>query len=364
MHTDKALSKNFVDGLLNWNKHYNKRKMPWKGEKDPYKIWLSEIILQQTKVEQGLKYYHRFVKEFPAIHHLAKAPEQQVYKLWEGLGYYSRCNNLIIAARYVCDELNGIFPARFEDLLQLKGVGSYTASAISSFAYNLPYAVLDGNVFRVLSRIFNVDLPIDTSEGKKFFSQLAQQVLPVNKPAEYNQSIMDFGATICTPVPKCNICFLNSSCKAFLKQKQLSLPVKTKKVKVKERWFNYIIIKKGDKYGIIQRTANDIWQNLYEFVLVETPGKPSQKTLLNSIRLNFKNPIVFSSVKSQRLSHQLIHFCFIQVEVQSNKYDSPFIWATRAGLTSYPFPKTLQQFIKNQLVDNKAIAGRKFAALN
>src|SRR5579875_495218 len=196
---DAVLQKTFVQELLKWNKEKNKRQMPWKGEKDAYKIWLSEIILQQTRVEQGLKYYENFIKAFPNVHFLAKAPEQKVFKLWEGLGYYSRCKNLIASAKFISKELNGVFPNDFESILQLKGVGNYTASAIASFAYNLPYAVLDGNVFRVLSRIFDIETPMDSAEGKKNFSELAQTILPKTKAGEYNQAIMDFGAVICKP---------------------------------------------------------------------------------------------------------------------------------------------------------------------
>src|SRR5574337_1157412 len=177
-NSHELLQRQFVQKLLTWNKKRNTRKMPWKGEKDPYKIWLSEIILQQTRVEQGLKYYENFIIAFPNVHVLANAPEDKVFKLWEGLGYYSRCRNLIASAKFISENLKGVFPNDFESIAQLKGVGNYTASAIASFAYNLPYAVLDGNVFRVLSRIFDIEIPIDSTEGKKYFSKLSQQILP------------------------------------------------------------------------------------------------------------------------------------------------------------------------------------------
>src|SRR5579875_533215 len=232
-----ATQKNFVKGLLRWNETGNQRPMPWKGEKNPYKIWLSEIMLQQTRVEQGVHYYQRFVDAFPTVQHLAHAPEQQVFKLWEGLGYYSRCKNLIATAQYITQNLNGVFPNTYEALLNLRGIGPYTAAAIGSFAYNLPYAVLDGNVFRVLSRIFDIETPIDTTEGKKLFAALAQQLLPKHKACTYNQAIMDFGATVCKPVPECAHCFFNQQCAAYLHNKQLLLPVKSKQLQVKERWF-------------------------------------------------------------------------------------------------------------------------------
>lgn len=219
----------FAQALLQWHRHHNVRAMPWKGEKDPYRIWLSEIMLQQTRVEQGLPYYEKFIAAFPTIRHLAAAPDQQVFKLWEGLGYYSRCRNLLATARYIAHERDGAFPATYNEILALKGVGGYTAAAIASFAYNLPHAVLDGNVYRVLARIHGMDTPTDSAEGKKLFSELAQQQLPKEEPAAYNQAIMDFGATVCKPMPECRACFFASHCRAFEEGKQLQLPVKKKK---------------------------------------------------------------------------------------------------------------------------------------
>ena len=191
--------------------------MPWKGEKDPYKIWLSEIILQQTRVEQGLNYYHRFIKTFPDVHQLGKAPDAKVFKLWEGLGYYTRCRNLIATARYISKELNGEFPAAYDEIKALKGIGPYTAAAISSFAFNLPHAVVDGNVFRVLSRIYGIQTPIDSTEGKKYFTRLANEKLDKELPGVYNQAIMDFGAIVCKPAsPLCGDCVFNKICFAFV----------------------------------------------------------------------------------------------------------------------------------------------------
>ena len=190
--------------------------MPWKGEKDPYKVWLSEIILQQTRVEQGLNYYKKFISAFPDIRRLANAAEGKIYKLWEGLGYYSRCINLIETAQYISHNLNGNFPNKYEEIRKLKGVGPYTAAAIASFAFNKPYAVVDGNVFRVLSRIYGIDKPIDSTEGKKIFAHLAHELLDKKSPGLYNQAIMDFGATVCKPTPVCQQCPFNKNCKAFL----------------------------------------------------------------------------------------------------------------------------------------------------
>lgn len=204
--------------------------MPWKGEKDPYKIWLSEIILQQTRVEQGLSYYNNFIKTFPDIQQLAKAKDEKIFKLWEGLGYYTRCRNLIASARFVAKEKKGKFPDSYEEIKALKGVGPYTAAAISSFAFNLPHAVVDGNVFRVLARVFGIDKPTDTTEGKKYFTQLAEELLDKKRPGLYNQAIMDFGAMICKPAsPLCATCCFKKHCIAFQRDRINELPVKEKK---------------------------------------------------------------------------------------------------------------------------------------
>ncbi len=351
---DKGFQKKFVHGLINWNKAENKRSMPWKNEKDPYKIWLSEIILQQTKVEQGLSYYNRFVQTYPTIEQLAVAPEKQVFKLWEGLGYYSRCKNLIHTAGFINRELNGIFPKDYSSILNLKGVGPYTASAIASFAYNLPYAVLDGNVFRVLSRIFDIELPIDQKQGKHFFSMLAQNILPKNTAGEYNQAIMDFGATVCKPAPECAKCFFNKHCKAFLSSQQTLLPVKSKQLKIKERWFNYIVLKHLDTFAIRKRITKDIWQNLFEFLLIETPGIAKQNEILNALQKSYSfqsKPVVTKKIQvAQLLTHQLIHFSFFEIELFQRISLNGFNWVAKEELGDYPFPKTVQLFIQNTLL--------------
>lgn len=344
----------FTSLLLNWNSTENKRQMPWKGEKDPYKIWLSEIILQQTRVEQGLKYYERFIEAFPTIHHLAEAPDQQVFKLWEGLGYYSRCKNLLETARFISGHLNGIFPSNYSDILQLKGVGSYTAAAIASFAFNQPYAVLDGNVFRVLARIYDIEKPIDTTKGRNHFAQLAQMQMSKEQPGVYNQAIMDFGAVICKPYPECAACFFNKNCEAYLQGKQLLLPVKEKKISVKERWFNYIVLQFEDLFAIKKRASKDIWQNLYEFPLIESGAEISMKDL----ELQFRKIFGFSNEDvsfqdgiyetKQRLTHQIIHFCFIYAKLSNIKDLTGFLWVSNDQLSEYPFPKTLQEFISNK----------------
>ena len=276
----------FTKESLRWNKYDNDRVMPWKYEKDPYKIWISEIILQQTRVSQGLEYYNRFIKRFPTAKSIAIAPEHEVFKLWEGLGYYTRCKNIIASAKYISEELKGKFPEMYKDILQLKGIGSYTASAIASFAYNLPYAVLDGNVFRVLSRYFAITIPIDNLQGKKFYGELAYELLDKKLPGVYNQSIMDFGATICKPLPLCEECPLKSRCQAWLQGIQLQLPIKEKVILKKSRWLYYFVVTYRNKFYVRKREGKDIWQNLFEFILIETAKSLSTKKLLASEKFN------------------------------------------------------------------------------
>ncbi|MDQ6813597.1 MAG: A/G-specific adenine glycosylase, partial [Bacteroidota bacterium] len=227
---------------MSWNLERNKRIMPWKGEKDPYKIWISEIILQQTRVTQGLAYYNNFIKEFPTLKSLAEASDQGVFKIWEGLGYYSRCKNLLFTARHIYKNLDGKFPETYENILKLKGIGPYTAAAISSFAYGLPHAVVDGNVFRVLSRFFGEATPIDSSKGKETFSALAATLLYKKDSAAFNQAIMDFGATICKPqIAECQACILQSECVAYNHGLVNKLPVKEKRLIKRKRFFTYFI---------------------------------------------------------------------------------------------------------------------------
>ena len=351
-----ASAKRFVQGLLRWNESENDRQMPWKGEKDPYKIWLSEIILQQTRVEQGRSYYERFVQTFATVQELADAPEQAVFKLWEGLGYYSRCRNLIAAARTITEEHGGTFPTNYETILSLKGVGPYTAAAIASFAYNLPHAVLDGNVFRVLSRIFDIETPIDSTEGKKVFTQVAQSLLPKGKAGEYNQAIMDFGATICKPVPECAACFFNSHCRAFKLNKQALLPIKEKKTLIRERWFHYIILQHNDCIAIRQRTAKDIWQSLYELLLIEAEKTLSKSQLLlhlekeYSLKAQSFEVISAAAQRTQKLSHQTIHFSFLHLDLQKTLKLADYKWVSIAELDQYPFPTTLHEFLSKNLI--------------
>ncbi len=338
----------FVQGLLEWNSSSNKREMPWKGEKDPYRIWLSEIILQQTRVEQGLKYYQNFIATFPDVHVLANAPEDKVFKAWEGLGYYSRCRNLIEAAKFISVELNGIFPTDYDTIMKLKGVGSYTAAAIASFAYNLPHAVLDGNVFRVLSRIFNDATAIDTTEGKKIFSRRAQELLPQAKAGIYNQAIMDFGATICKPVPLCMDCFFSSHCPAYQNGTEELLPVKEKKIRIRQRWFNYLIIQFKDEVAVKKRTTSDIWSQLFEFMLLETSESTNTSTVLDQFQKQLRGityQLMNNLAFKQKLTHQTIEFNLVHIQVDKKPDLHNYTWINKNELAHLAFPKALHSVI-------------------
>ena len=258
----------FADKLIDWYAE-NKRELPWRDTKDPYRIWISEIILQQTRVAQGYDYYIRFVERFPDVFALADADEDEVMKCWQGLGYYSRARNLHAAARSVKEA--GAFPATYEGVRALKGVGDYTAAAICSFAYDMPHAVVDGNVYRVLARWMGIDTPIDSTQGKKLFARMADEWMDKHRPALYNQAIMDFGAMQCTPAsPDCLSCPLADGCVALSQGRVDALPVKQHKTRVTDRFFNYIYVRTGGHTYIRKRTGNDIWKNLYEPLLIES----------------------------------------------------------------------------------------------
>src|SRR5690554_5706333 len=274
----------FSQKLISWYSEH-KRELPWRNTKDPYKIWLSEVILQQTRVAQGLPYYENFINTFPTVFDLAKADEQQVLKIWQGLGYYSRARNLHHTAQYISENLNGIFPDNYKDLLKLKGVGSYTAAAIASFSNDEAVAVLDGNVYRVLSRYFGIETDISSSKAKKEFQELANEVLDQKQPSLFNQAIMEFGALQCVPKnPNCEVCVLNDSCFALKEKKVDKLPVKLKKTKVTQRFLNYLVFLDENKNSIInKRTQNGIWKNLYEFPLLEVTEKTDLEVITQKI---------------------------------------------------------------------------------
>lgn len=332
--------------------------MPWKGEKDPYKIWISEIILQQTRVQQGADYYNRFIKAFPDVESLAIAAEEKIYKLWEGLGYYTRCKNLIITGKYIHNHLKGEFPKKYEDILLLKGIGSYTASAIASFAFNEPFAVVDGNVLRILSRFFGEETPVNTTKGKKFYSEIAQKLLDKKHPGQYNQAIMDFGALICKPSsPLCQECSLHHKCSAFLENKVSLLPINKKIIKLKKRFFNYLIVNYKERFYVRKRTEKDIWQNLYEFILIESSIVLDHKNILQnkqvlSLEKVEKFKILSTSNKiTQKLTHQLIYGRFFHIETQNPlKLNGNYKLINKKELSALPFPKFIASYLTDKNV--------------
>jgi len=336
--------------LLKWNREKNSRRMPWKGEKDPYKIWLSEIILQQTRVDQGLHYYNRFLKIFPNVDKLAKAPDQKVMKMWEGLGYYSRCRNLLSTARVIAKDWKGKFPDNYDEIKKLKGVGPYTASAISSFAFNLPHAVVDGNVYRVLSRFFGIKTAVDTTEGKRYFNALAQEILDKKQPGIYNQAIMDFGAVICKPVsPQCNLCYFKKYCHAFINDAINEFPVKEKKITIRKRWFYYLVLECKKEFLIRQRTGKDIWLHLYEFPLIEMEKKLSASQIKNVVEKTgvISKDLIISTLHTQQLSHQKIHAFFIRVNLkQKPTLFQNGIWVSYDQLKRFAFPGIVRGFLE------------------
>jgi A/G-specific adenine glycosylase len=308
----------FQTEIIKWYK-INKRDLPWRGTTDPYIIWLSEIILQQTRVNQGLPYFNKFLENFPTVKTFASATENEVLKLWQGLGYYSRGRNMLFTAKQVMDLHKGDFPKAYEKLIRLKGIGDYTAAAIASFSNNEPKAVVDGNVYRVLARYFGIDEPINSTKGKKIFSALAQNLIEDQKPSVYNQAIMEFGALQCKPKsPACDICPLQIGCYAFKNYKIDLLPVKLKKVKVRERWFNYFVGIKDDKILIKQRQPGDVWQQMYDFPLIETNGPTSLdvKAFNNIVKEMFGNDVKIKSLvqKKHILTHQIIYVHFFGLE--------------------------------------------------
>jgi A/G-specific adenine glycosylase len=293
--------------LLHWHKNINKRELPWKQETDPYKIWLSEILLQQTRAEAVIPYYQKFVAHFPTITHLAIASEQLVFQLWQGLGYYNRCRNLLATAKYISKECMGIFPNGYNKILALKGVGPYTASAIASFGFGLPHAVVDGNVYRILARLLAIDTPIDSTAGKHFFQQQATALLAKRKPALYNQAIMDLGATICKPKqPLCPQCPWQADCKAWATDTVDLYPVKSKKTPVKIRHFHYLVFDDGAHLYIKKRIEKDVWQDLHEFVLQESSDKQLPK-------IENMNIVESPAIHTQLLTHQRIYGYFYTI---------------------------------------------------
>ena len=339
----------FSDKILTWYEE-NKRTLPWRGTRDPYKIWLSEIMLQQTRVVQGTPYYLKFISNYPKVHDLANASEEEVLKLWQGLGYYSRARNLHATAKMVVNVYGGNFPDTYKELLSLKGVGDYTASAISSICFDRPEPVVDGNVYRVLARYFGVDLPINSTEGVKYFKKLAREVMDTGNIRDYNQGIMEFGAIQCSPKnPNCNVCPLNESCVALQKNKVDQLPVKLKKTKVRNRYFNYVVFMSQDEKTILeQRKGKGIWQNLWQFPLIESEKELLDAEFLKNVKgLDYEISITSvdkfnASPIVHKLSHQHLYTTFWIVQVKSDLKEG----VSMTEVQKYPVPVLIADFLK------------------
>ena len=342
----------FSNSLIQWYLQY-KRDLPWRNNSNPYTIWLSEIMLQQTRVAQGLPYFLRFTNAFPDVFDLANATEEEVLKLWQGLGYYSRARNLHQTAKKIASEFNGEFPKTYIELVKLKGIGQYTAAAIASFAYNEDVPVVDGNVFRVLARYFDIDTDIASSAAKKEFTQLANELLPTGKANIFNQAIMEFGALQCVPKnPDCGNCIFNKSCLALKNKKVTQLPVKLKKLKVRHRFFNYLVFSDSTNKTIVRkRTEKGIWHNLYEFPLLETEKDDTIQNLLELIQnQNFVNNTIDtlelwnSETLIHKLSHQHLNIKFWKIKVNGT-IENGIDCKSASGL---PFPIVIYNFIEKE----------------
>lgn len=330
--------------ISNWYRQ-NHRDLPWRNTRDPYLIWLSEVILQQTRVDQGLSYYLKFAEHFPEVLDLAEADEQDVLKLWQGLGYYSRARNLHAGAKQIRDQFGGQFPEDFNSIRSLKGIGDYTAAAISSFAFDLPHAVVDGNVYRVLSRYFDINTPIDSGTGKKMFNDLAQSLIEPEEAATHNQAIMELGALVCTPrSPQCHACPLNNSCLALQNGTIEQRPVKTKRGKVKDRYFTYLIFLDNDRTFLQKRVAKDVWQHLFQFPLIESqePLDPAEIiTRAGAV------PDYLSEEITHVLSHQKIHARFAIIKQAAENIGTDWIMVNVSDIANYPLPRLIDRYLES-----------------
>lgn len=353
----RAPKRFFSRSLMAWHQTANLRTLPWKQERDPYRIWLSEVLLQQTRTQQGLPYYLRFTEAYPTIQDIAAADDEDVYRLWQGLGYYNRCKNMLATARYIINNLCGKFPDTYDGILALKGVGPYTAAAIASFAYGLPHAVVDGNVYRVLARYFGIDTPTDSTQGKHMFQALAQEVLNTCDSAEYNQAIMDLGATICTPAkPLCPECPLQTRCIALRQGMTGLLPIKSKKTAVRRRYFHYLLLHHKGKVWMQKRTGKDIWQNLYEPYLIEADTPLDRAALQQqpdyaALGLPASAIVTDEGLLKQKLTHQHLETRFFGIHLKSALKTLPKTgeWLSPEALKKKALPKTLVSFLEKNL---------------
>jgi A/G-specific adenine glycosylase len=340
----------FSDKVVKWYE-LNKRDLPWRNTKDPYRIWLSEIILQQTRVAQGLPYYLRFTEKFPTVQALASASEQDVLRLWQGLGYYTRARNLHKCAKVVVAEYKGVFPDNFELLKKLPGIGDYTAAAIASFAHKEKVAVVDGNVFRVLSRIYGIDKEINSPEGKKHFTTVANELITAKNPDLHNQAVMEFGAMHCTPVnPSCEQCIFESACFAFKQNMQQQLPVKIKTKAARDRHFYYFVVQKGNSFAMKKRAGKDIWHGLYDFYLVEKSKKKNpEKIMEEDPWLGKLKAVDLSISKSYKhvLSHQVIHAVFTILQTDRALPDKDLQFYSLKKIAELPKPVLISRFLED-----------------
>jgi A/G-specific adenine glycosylase len=346
--------KSLAHKLIEWYQ-INRRVLPWRGINDPYRIWISEIILQQTRVAQGLDYYNRFIGRFPDVHTLAAADEQEVLRHWQGLGYYSRARNLHVTARHIETFFGGKFPDDYETILSLKGIGEYTAAAIASFAFGAPYPVVDGNVFRFLSRFFAVDEPIDTTKGKKMFTELADQIMDKSQAGLYNQAIMEFGALQCIPVsPDCSLCPFEAQCSANASGRIGDFPVKRNKTKTKTLYLYYFHIRSGNHIYLKKRKEKGIWQNLYEFPLIESETSLEWEDLVatDDFKALFPSvePVLFRLVvKNQKhvLSHRILYACFYEITLEKAPESfAGFIAVPPETVDEYPIHRLMQIYLE------------------
>ena len=348
---------NFIqDTLINWYEE-NHRDLPWRNNPSPYEVWISEVILQQTRVNQGMDYYLHFTKKWPTVNDLAQASEEEVLKMWQGLGYYSRARNLHHCAKQVVEQYKGEFPSDFEKLKQLKGIGNYTAAAIASIAYNLPHAVVDGNVYRVLARLFDINTPININEGQKLFAQLADELLNRNQPGLHNQALMEFGALQCTPKnPNCLLCPLQAQCLAFAHQTVMLRPVKLAKTKISTRYFNYLILRINDGLYLHKRSDNDIWKNLYDFPCIESQKPMTVEEVIASeafLQLIENNPFTIiksSPIFTHKLTHRTILAHFIEIKLEKELLQiqtNDLFLARETELGSFPIPRLIDLYLNN-----------------
>lgn len=344
------------DTLINWFAE-NRRDLPWRHNPTPYQVWLSEIILQQTRVNQGWDYYLRFVEKWPTVNDLANATEEEVLKMWQGLGYYSRARNLHQCAKQIVEQYGGQFPADFEKLKQLKGIGDYTAAAIASIAFDLPHAVVDGNVYRVLSRLFDIDTPININEGQTVFAKIADDLLNRKQPGLHNQAMMEFGALQCTPKnPNCLLCPLQAQCLAFANQTVMQRPVKLQKLKITTRYFNYLVFRIEGNVYLHKRSGNDIWKNLYDFPCIESENPMTVEEVIASEKFQqlIENKsftiIKTSPAFTHKLTHRTIIAQFIEIKLEENLLrieTNDLFLARETDLGNFPIPRLIDLYLNN-----------------